>query len=65
LSPKAKEKSDQVNATTEQLGKEKDVVMQEKEAAEIELENAKPFLRAAEQAVDSIQKKDVEEMSKT
>jgi dynein heavy chain len=64
-SKKAKEKSDQVNATTEQLGKEKDVVMQEKEAAEIELENAKPFLRAAEQAVDSIQKKDVEEMSKT
>jgi dynein heavy chain len=47
-SKKAKEKSDQVNATTIQLGKDKDIVMADKAAAEEDLANALPFLRQAE-----------------
>jgi dynein heavy chain len=62
-SKKAKEKSDQVNATTIQLGKDKDIVMADKAAAEQDLANALPFLRQAEAAVDSIQAKDVNEMA--
>jgi dynein heavy chain len=62
-SKKAKEKSDQVNATTIQLGKDKDIVMADKAAAEEDLANALPFLRQAEAAVDSISPKDVNEMA--
>jgi dynein heavy chain len=46
-SKKAKEKSDQVNATTVQLSKDKDVVMADKAAAEEDLANALPFLHQA------------------
>ena len=62
-SKKAKEKSDQVNATTIQLGKDKDIVMADKAAAQQDLENALPFLHKAQAAVDSIKPKDVNEMA--
>lgn len=45
------------------MGKDKDIVMADKAAAEEDLANALPFLRQAEAAVDSIQPKDVNEMA--
>lgn len=64
-SKKAKEKADAVNETTIALGKDKEIVLQQKNEAEEELAKALPFLRKAEAAVESIKKKDVDMMGKS
>jgi hypothetical protein len=62
---KAKEKSDEVNETTIKLRGDQEVVMREKEEAQVELDKAMPYLERATAAVDSIKKKDVDTMAKS
>jgi dynein heavy chain len=61
---KAKEKSDEVNETTIKLRGDQEIVMKEKEEAQVELDKAMPYLEKATAAVDSIKKKDVDTMAK-
>lgn len=59
---KAKAKGDEVAIETEKCVAQKNQIMAEKEQADRDLQQALPYLRKAEQAVDSIKPKDITEL---
>lgn len=59
---KAKEKADEVAIVAENCINSKNTIMKEKEEADKDLQAALPFLRKAEQAVDSIRPADINEL---
>jgi len=61
-SKKAKQKNDEVEATTAQCKKQADMIAVEKDAAMKDLEAALPALKRAQEAVDSIDPKDIVEL---
>lgn len=61
-SKKANQKGDEVAATTKQCESQAEQISKEREEAERELEAALPALRRAQEAVDSIESKDIVEL---